>query len=521
MGGVVEQIVEDPEDQLYGLDISGRGVFEAKIHHEVNGIPESVGSLFTTYFHNVSNRILERKSDIYSPGNWDCRGYLKLDDDRAVALRVDTQSYKNFDIAPFAEGVDTGASFDVFCVGSPDSLTILRFPSAEGVIQFDDGYIHSPLLFRGSIDEVQDLPSGPSPDEEYSGANLTSVWKRKAGSDSKIFKLDDPLGDVLKSLLSDFAIVSRESVIQGNDRVVNFDGEHGRVAVGMALLPEWGRWDPYAMGTASVDKCIRQLVAAGANPERIALQTNFCTGDGTNPEELGSLVETVTGAAKASEVYQSPVVSGRESIYREAGGGSTSMPTTLLVSGIGVIDENIAVPEDTLCATDSIVAVVGVTENPLGGSVLARKTGIVGACVPETNLRKNLALYQALYDSIKCGWIQSVRCIGEGGLAVALSQIAFGTEAGLDIDLEELPVKDRLGETSMLFNESPGRFVVEIRPKDFHMVEAVFAGQSFGKLGESTAEHRNITVKRGKTPLFCESLEKLEQIWKNALNKGQ
>ncbi len=45
---------------------------------------------------------------------------------------------------------------------------------------------------------------------------------------------------------------------------------------GRGPAPEWGKTDPYAMGAACVDECVRQLVAAGADPERLAILDNFC-----------------------------------------------------------------------------------------------------------------------------------------------------------------------------------------------------------------------------------------------------
>lgn len=83
--------------------------------------------------------------------------------------------------------------------------------------------------------------------------------------------------------MGDFAIVSREPIIreydhevQGNTilkplagaqadapqdgSVVDIDGSDKCMAMACAILPEWGKTDPYAMGTGTVDECVRQLI---------------------------------------------------------------------------------------------------------------------------------------------------------------------------------------------------------------------------------------------------------------------
>ena len=88
------------------------------------------------------------------------------------------------------------------------------------------------------------------------------------------------------------------------------------LSMSLSILPEWGKTDPYAMGTACVDECVRQLVASGADPDRIAILDNFCMGNPDAEEELGALVETVKGIADAAEEFGAPLVSGVAYFYR-------------------------------------------------------------------------------------------------------------------------------------------------------------------------------------------------------------
>ncbi|HEY2573009.1 MAG TPA: AIR synthase related protein, partial [Verrucomicrobiaceae bacterium] len=163
-------------------------------------------------------------------------------------------------------------------------------------------------------------------------------------------------GSCLRKLLGDFAIVSREPIIreydhevQGNTMlkplagasgdapqdgsVIRIDGSNKLVALATALLPEWGKTNPHLMGRATVDECVRQLVAMGANPEKIAILDNFCVGNPDDVRELGALVETTKGMAQAAEIYGTPFVSGKDSFYNyfKTDDGPVSIPCTLLV----------------------------------------------------------------------------------------------------------------------------------------------------------------------------------------------
>ena len=73
------------------------------------------------------------------------------------------------------------------------------------------------------------------------------------------------------------------------------------LAVGCGLNPRYGDLDPYWMAAAAIDEAVRNVVAVGADPTRIALLDNFCWGNTQRPEVLGSLV-------RAAEACRSPEV---------------------------------------------------------------------------------------------------------------------------------------------------------------------------------------------------------------------
>jgi len=56
------------------------------------------------------------------------------------------------------------------------------------------------------------------------------------------------------------------------------------------INPEYGKGDAYKMAWSVMDEAIRNAVAVGADPKRIAVLDNFCWGDPLRPETLGTLV---------------------------------------------------------------------------------------------------------------------------------------------------------------------------------------------------------------------------------------
>lgn len=371
---------------------------------------------------------------------------------------------------------------------------------------------------------------------------LKSRWKKEAVAADLSAPEVSNAGEALRGLLGDFAIASREPIIreydyevQGNTMlkplagasgdapqdatVLAIDGSDRLMAMGLSLLPEWGKTDPYAMGVACVDECIRQLVAAGSDPDRIAILDNFCMGNPMDETELGAMVETVKGIAYAAEAYGAPFVSGKDSFYNyfQTDDGPVSIPVTILISGMGIVEEEKHVIGASLRRSDSLLAIVGVTAGDLGGSVYARREGLSGHPVPATDTETALRCYRQYYEAVKQGLIRSTHDISEGGLAVALAEMAFSGKAGLEVDLCSLPMDDAAGKAAMLFGESPSRLILEIAPTDFDKVADLFDGLPFAALGRATSSHANLRIEWGKEILLDEALADLKAIWKKSL----
>lgn len=372
--------------------------------------------------------------------------------------------------------------------------------------------------------------------------HLTSVFT--PGEAKTGLPLDDSdLAGDLRAVFGDFAVVSREPIIreydhevQGNTvlkplagatadapqdaSVIDIDGSDKLMSLALAILPEWGKTDPFAMGTGTVDETVRQLVLAGTNPDKIALLDNFCMGNPECPTELGRIVECAKGIREAALAYGAPYVSGKDSFYNyfETEEGPVNIPVTFLCSGFGVVESAEHVRGSSLRRSNSSIYIVGRTEDELGGSVYARIKGISGAKVPQTDCAANFAVYKQYYENaLTKGLVLSAHDLSEGGLAVAAAEMAFSCKGGISLDLDALPTAGGwLNNSVPCFAESTGRFLVEVDDDLVHEFEAAMQGTPCARIGSATQDGKLTITAKGATVLSADVAD-LKHIWKHGL----
>lgn len=260
------------------------------------------------------------------------------------------------------------------------------------------------------------------------------------------------------------------------------------LAVACGLNPRQGALDPYAMAGCAIDEAIRNCVAVGADPDRIALLDNFCWGSPENPQTLGSLVLAAQGCRDAAIEFGTPFISGKDSLYNEYvhEGQSQAIPPTLLISAMGIV------PNVRRCATmdfkspGNLIYIVGQTTNSMGGSVWCKVKGQSGGEPPAVDPDTAKALFRAVHRAIAGGLVRTCHDISDGGLAVALAESAFAGGIGARVSLRDVPCEpDAAMDASLLFSESPSRFIVEVEPGSRDEFQRLMGGLPIGLLGET------------------------------------
>ncbi|HTD71758.1 MAG TPA: phosphoribosylformylglycinamidine synthase subunit PurL [Gemmatimonadales bacterium] len=223
--------------------------------------------------------------------------------------------------------------------------------------------------------------------------------------------------------------------------------------------------DPYEGGKAAVAEAARNIACTGARPLGITDCLNF--GSPERPSVFYQFKESCRGIADACRALETPVTGGNVSFYNESPAGAVD--PTPVVGMIGFLARaDRAVPSQARAAGD-VVFVLGETRAELGASQLWEALhGFVGGQPPRVDLATERRLVDYLVAAAERGLLRSAHDCSQGGLGVALAEIAMGgpydeTGFGLDIDLTAYGL--RLAADELLFSESHGRAVVTCPPE--------------------------------------------------------
>jgi phosphoribosylformylglycinamidine synthase len=289
------------------------------------------------------------------------------------------------------------------------------------------------------------------------------------------------------------------------------------VVVSNGLAPEMGKWDPYLMAQIAVDEAYRNMIAVGGQLTSAAILDNFCWGDSNNPHDAGALVRAAEGAREAAEAYQLPFISGKDSFHntwRSADGALHSIPPTLLISAIGVLDDVRGCVTSDLKHVDHLIYLVGDTQPTMKGSLAGAVLNIVknSDLLPVLSFHNARMMYKKLQTAMKHALVASCHDVSDGGLLVALAEMAFGGAVGLEINtgMSPLPIEQ------FFFSESPSRFVVAVAPEHKAAFETALGLGHLTPLGKTTKK-RNLTIKKEEDVLLDVSIAELKKSWLGAL----
>ncbi len=292
-------------------------------------------------------------------------------------------------------------------------------------------------------------------------------------------------------------------------------------AISNGMNPRLGDLDPYWMAASAIDEAVRNCVAVGADPARIAILDNFCWGNTDRPETLGSLTRAALGCHDVAVAFGTPFISGKDSLnnefkYTENGQQRiVAIPSSLLISAIGLMsDVRRAVTMD-LKRRGSSLFLVGTTRDELGGSHFGLVRSIDGGAVPRVDLALAPRLFTAVHKALSTGAVLACHDLSEGGLAVALAEMSFAGELGVDVTLTAGPYLPADPVTA-LFSESNTRWVLEVASGRESEVEAALAGLPLTRLGSVTSGDR-VEIGDGSTRFVSGAWGDLKAAWQSPL----
>lgn len=297
-------------------------------------------------------------------------------------------------------------------------------------------------------------------------------------------RFDSTIG--ARTVLMPFGGKYQKTPVEG--MVAKIPVEHGNTTTASIFThgydPDLAIWSPFHGAFYAVIQSIAKLVALGGDRKKVYLtMQEFFQSLGQNETAWGQPVSALLGAFVAQQVMEVAAIGGKDSMSGTF--ENLTVPPTLVSFAIA--------PEHT----DHIVSPEFKTA---GDAVLLFDLPRDGEGMPDFDTFKQHCdfLHQAVVD----GKVKAMHAVGQGGIAAAVAQMAFGNGIGFDIDAD-FAVQE-------LFNLRYGALLVETDSE----TAAAWVKRDQVSLVGKTADAANISVAGVKI-----ALSDLQDAWEKPLNQ--
>ncbi len=268
----------------------------------------------------------------------------------------------------------------------------------------------------------------------------------------------------------------------GDAAVLRLKGTSKALALATDGKGRFCRLDPRTGGRLVVLEAARNVACAGAEPRALVNCLNF--GNPEHPEVMWQFREVVEGISEACEALGIPVVGGNVSFYNESRGAD--IDPTPVVGVVGLIERLDGVPPILRTIEREHLVVLGTTRAELGGSEWAAVVhGLDGGMPPVADLDDARRLHSFVSELVAGRSVGGVHDCADGGLAVTLAEMAFGSGIGFTVT----PEAD-VAAAAWCFSESANRVVVSVdaRPLPHFLRRAEEAGVHAVDLGTASGD---------------------------------
>jgi phosphoribosylformylglycinamidine synthase len=292
------------------------------------------------------------------------------------------------------------------------------------------------------------------------------------------------------------------------------------------------------MTLAAIDECVRNLVCAGADPDRIAILDNFCWPSCKKPENLASLVRASEACYDGAKAYRTPFVSGKDSLnnqFTTEDGRTIEIPPTLLITGIGIVpDITRTITMDAKKPGNHLYMIFpenfGLQNNHggLGGSHFQRLFGCPDGenpASPSLDLAAGPMTARLVAECIKRGYVAACHDCSDGGPLVAIAEMLIAGSTPTNPIGASILATGNLSETPFgCFSESPATYILEVHAeKNDEFFEFIHASRPAPmesnsiEIGTITATGSlHIDHANGKSESI--PVEDLAKAWRNPLD---
>ncbi|MDE5662711.1 MAG: phosphoribosylformylglycinamidine synthase [Muribaculaceae bacterium] len=251
---------------------------------------------------------------------------------------------------------------------------------------------------------------------------------------------------------------------------------HTASLMAFGFNPEISSWSPYHGAAYAVVEAVAKAVAAGQEHKKMRFSYQEYFEKMTSEQAWGKPLAALLGALRMQVEFGLPSIGGKDSMSGTF--ADINVPPTLIAFGVGTVDARRVISPEFKQAGDYIY--------------LVRHTPRADRFPDTRALRAN---FEAVEQGIASGNIVAAYALGAGGMAEALSKMAFGNLLGADVKVAEAD----------LFNLNYGSILVESREK---ISDPAF--EEIGRVAEEASLIVNgekldlLTLEEANRARFCE-----------------
>ncbi len=311
----------------------------------------------------------------------------------------------------------------------------------------------------------------------------------------------------------DYSVMADTVQAPGGDAaVVRMHGSEKALAISCDVTPRYCKADAFEGAKQAVAECWRNLTAVGARPLAITDNLNF--GNPEKPDVMGEIVASIDGIAEACKALAFPVVSGNCSLYNETN-GEAILPTPA-IGGVGLIQDVKRMMTIAFKRNGDAILLIGESKGHLGQSLYLREIeGREEGPPPPVDLaaeKRNGDFVRGLIEEAR---VNAVHDVSDGGLLVAIAEMAMAGGVGADIVLQKISA----GLIPAAFGEDQSRYVVTASQKEADRIiaEAKAAGVPVTSIGRTGGNKLMIV---GAQSLNVAALKQAHESWFPAYMEG-
>jgi phosphoribosylformylglycinamidine synthase len=450
------------------------------------------------------------------------------------------------DVALVPRREDGMTSFEIMLSESQERMLLVVLPGAEERVRqgferwdlhcatigrvTDDGLVR--IRDRGTV--IAELPaaflSGGAP--EYSGARAggqeTADRRHETPNGAAPFPQSQDLSATLLELIGSPNLCSRRPVFEQYDHMVQTNtvvgpGEGAAVlrlkgwpsglALGVGGNGRVAAADPWIGGAGAVAEACRNVACAGAVPVALTDCLNF--GDPEDPAAWSDLAGVIEGMRAACLALDVPIISGNVSLYNLTDG--EAVVPTAIVGALGLL-ERVDRHAAAAFKPGQAVWLVGPLAASLWQSAYASLRGRTAGKAATLDLQLERRVQECVRDLVAGGVVETATDIADGGLAVALAELALASGIGVRCDepwVRELEAGDLGRAAVILFGEAPSRIIIAAPPDREHQIQLAAERHSvpLTRLGQTGSASIDIGA------ALSVALDDAFSVWSTGLNR--